>query len=213
LENKEVQTRVSLSQVLELQRKRVKGDGDHVIWSTVFMWERNKILMLWSIVHYIIMPGNYRNIVFIPVMTYYDVLPEVIICSQNSNTVFCSNSIWFLTNSSVHVTQCLFDTDPGVVPTVNLGMSIHHWYHKWVHPGAGHPVCIWWICQTRAPNIVSCRGRGIAMEPYGKTSAFQLGSGQWSRDTYTVQGSGEPFFSVENGLIEPNLDAHAPKGL
>jgi hypothetical protein len=43
-ENKEVQTKVNLSQALELQRKRVKEDDNVVISSTVFTCNTNKVL-------------------------------------------------------------------------------------------------------------------------------------------------------------------------
>jgi hypothetical protein len=58
------------------------------------------------------------------------------------------------------------------------------------------------ICGSEAPNTASCRGRSTAMKTWGGALAFQLGSGQWSGDTCTVQGSGdgligEPPWSVK----------------
>jgi hypothetical protein len=75
------------------------------------------------------------------------------------STLHAADGIW---GGPPYFEGSVSDTDPGAVPTGNLG--IRRQYHKGVHLGAGHPARIWCICGPWAPNTASCRGRGIAMQ-------------------------------------------------
>jgi hypothetical protein len=94
---------------------------------------------------------------------------------------------------------------------------IRRQYHRQVHLGAGHITCMRCICVPRAPNAMSWRGRGIAMEPGAErqSSSMVVANGH----LITTQFEGvvivrlENPLGVENGLVELSPEVHAPIGL
>jgi hypothetical protein len=93
-----------------------------------------------------------------------------------------------------------------VVPTEN--MNIRHQYHKWVHLGTGHSACIWCLCGLWAETL-----RLAVEQPW--PSSLVMGNDQVipAQCEGLVMARFESTLGVENGLIEPSLEAHAPKGL